>query len=120
MVIAVLMMSFGSLMVACLPTYASVGVAAPVLLTVARVIQGISVGGEIGSFEGTSLEFIPGIGRFDDEIAQLMTDMSLAANAPLNWNVLAVTPATLDAGFEKLEQWTDEWGIFTVSLAVRA
>jgi MHS family alpha-ketoglutarate permease-like MFS transporter len=49
MVIAVLLMSFGSLMVACLPTYASIGVMAPVLLTVARVIQGISVGGEYGT-----------------------------------------------------------------------
>jgi MHS family alpha-ketoglutarate permease-like MFS transporter len=49
MVIAVLMMAFGSLMVACLPTYASVGALAPVLLTVARVIQGISVGGEYGA-----------------------------------------------------------------------
>jgi metabolite-proton symporter len=49
LVIAVLMMSFGSLMIACLPTYATVGVAAPVLLTVARVIQGISVGGEYGT-----------------------------------------------------------------------
>src|SRR5688500_11246047 len=35
MVIAVLMMCFGSLMVACLPTYASIGPLAPVLLTVA-------------------------------------------------------------------------------------
>jgi MHS family alpha-ketoglutarate permease-like MFS transporter len=49
MVIAVLMMSFGSLMVACLPTYSSVGMLAPVLLTVARVLQGISVGGEYGA-----------------------------------------------------------------------
>jgi MFS transporter, MHS family, alpha-ketoglutarate permease len=49
LVIAVLMMSFGSLMVACLPTYATIGVAAPVLLTVARIIQGISVGGEYGT-----------------------------------------------------------------------
>ena len=49
MVIAVMMMSFGSLMVACLPTYARIGVAAPVLLTVARIIQGISVGGEYGT-----------------------------------------------------------------------
>jgi MHS family alpha-ketoglutarate permease-like MFS transporter len=49
MVIAVLMMCFGSLMVACLPTYQSIGVAAPILLTVARVIQGISVGGEYGT-----------------------------------------------------------------------
>jgi hypothetical protein len=24
-----------------------------------------------------------------------------------------------DAGFEKLEQWIDAWGMFTVSLAVR-
>ena len=56
----------------------------------------------LAHFPGTSLEFIPGIGRFDDSIAQLMTDMSLAARAPLNWNVLAVTPQTLDACFEKL------------------
>ena len=49
MVIAVLMMCFGSLMVACLPTYSSIGVAAPILLTVARIIQGISVGGEYGT-----------------------------------------------------------------------
>ncbi len=35
------------------------------------------------------------------------------------------TQAELDqlvahAGFRKLEQWTDDWGIFTVSLATRA
>ena len=48
-VIAVLLMSFGSLMIACLPTYATIGMAAPILLTVARVIQGISVGGEYGT-----------------------------------------------------------------------
>ena len=42
-------MSFGSLMVACLPTYESIGALAPALLTVARVIQGISVGGEYGT-----------------------------------------------------------------------
>ena len=49
MVVSVLMMCFGSLMVACLPTYASVGTLAPVLLLVARLIQGLSVGGEYGT-----------------------------------------------------------------------
>jgi MFS transporter, MHS family, alpha-ketoglutarate permease len=49
MVIAVVMMCVGSLMVACLPTYETIGALAPVLLTVARVIQGISVGGEYGT-----------------------------------------------------------------------
>jgi MHS family alpha-ketoglutarate permease-like MFS transporter len=49
MMMSVLMMCFGSLMVACLPTYATVGVFAPVLLLVARLIQGLSVGGEYGT-----------------------------------------------------------------------
>jgi N-acyl-D-aspartate/D-glutamate deacylase len=51
---------------------------------------------------GTSLEFIPTIGPFGDEVANLMADMSIAANAPLNWNVLTVFPRTLDACYEKL------------------
>jgi MHS family alpha-ketoglutarate permease-like MFS transporter len=49
MMIAVTMMCAGSLMVALLPTYASIGVAAPALLLVARLIQGLSVGGEYGT-----------------------------------------------------------------------
>jgi metabolite-proton symporter len=49
MVISVLMMCAGSLMIAALPTYASIGAAAPVLLLVARLAQGLSVGGEYGT-----------------------------------------------------------------------
>src|SRR5438093_4220730 len=40
MVISVLMMCSGSLLIAVLPTYASIGAAAPVLLLVARLVQG--------------------------------------------------------------------------------
>ena len=49
MMIAVILMCAGSLMVALLPTYASIGVAAPVLLLIARLLQGLSVGGEYGT-----------------------------------------------------------------------
>ena len=49
MMIAVIMMCAGSLVVAVLPTYASVGVAAPTLLLLARLLQGLSVGGEYGT-----------------------------------------------------------------------
>jgi MHS family alpha-ketoglutarate permease-like MFS transporter len=46
---SVLLMCFGSLMIAVLPTYASIGIAAPILLGVARTIQGLSLGGEYGA-----------------------------------------------------------------------
>src|SRR6185437_10814278 len=49
MMIAVVTMCIGSLMVAVLPTYAQIGVAAPALLLIARLIQGVSVGGEYGT-----------------------------------------------------------------------
>jgi MHS family alpha-ketoglutarate permease-like MFS transporter len=49
MMISVLMMCGGSLMIAALPTYATIGTAAPALLLVARLFQGLSVGGEYGT-----------------------------------------------------------------------
>ena len=49
LMISVLMMCAGSLMIACLPTYASIGTWAPALLLLARLIQGLSVGGEYGT-----------------------------------------------------------------------
>jgi metabolite-proton symporter len=49
MVISVLMMCGGSLMIAIMPTYATIGAMAPVLLLFARLVQGLSVGGEYGT-----------------------------------------------------------------------
>src|SRR5215475_5974012 len=47
--LSVVCMCFGSLMIAVTPTYASIGFAAPALLAVARVIEGLSLGGEYGA-----------------------------------------------------------------------
>ncbi|WP_454765724.1 MFS family transporter [Cupriavidus campinensis] len=49
MLISVVMMCFGSLLIACLPTYATIGNLAPALLLLARLLQGLSVGGEYGT-----------------------------------------------------------------------
>ncbi|QOZ56380.1 alpha-ketoglutarate permease [Bradyrhizobium sp. CCBAU 53338] len=47
--LSVVMMCFGSLIIAVTPTYASIGLAAPVVLGLARILQGLSLGGEYGT-----------------------------------------------------------------------
>ena len=49
LMLSVLLMCFGSLMIAVTPTFASIGVGAPVLLGLARMVQGLSLGGEYGT-----------------------------------------------------------------------
>jgi MFS transporter, MHS family, alpha-ketoglutarate permease len=49
LMLSVLLMCFGSLLIAVTPTYASIGMAAPILLGLARMIQGLSLGGEYGT-----------------------------------------------------------------------
>ncbi len=55
-----------------------------------------------GQHEGTTLEFIPSVGGFEDEHLQLMSDMSKAANRPLNWNVLVPNAARAEYAWTAL------------------
>jgi N-acyl-D-aspartate/D-glutamate deacylase len=45
----------------------------------------------VRDFPGTTLEFIPTVNAFETEHMELMAQMSLRANRPLNWNVLATS-----------------------------
>jgi MFS transporter, MHS family, alpha-ketoglutarate permease len=45
---SVLLMSFGSLLITFTPTYSQIGIMAPIILLLARLLQGLSVGGEYG------------------------------------------------------------------------
>jgi MFS transporter, MHS family, alpha-ketoglutarate permease len=49
LMLSVLLMCCGSLVIAVTPTYAAIGAAAPVLLGLARIVQGLSLGGEYGA-----------------------------------------------------------------------
>jgi MHS family alpha-ketoglutarate permease-like MFS transporter len=49
LLLSVQLMAGGSLLIAAAPGYATIGVAAPALLLLARLVQGISVGGEYGT-----------------------------------------------------------------------
>jgi MFS transporter, MHS family, alpha-ketoglutarate permease len=46
---SVSLMCLGSAIIALIPSYATIGIAAPILLTLARMLQGLSVGGEFGA-----------------------------------------------------------------------
>ncbi|MBV9996299.1 MAG: MFS transporter [Caulobacteraceae bacterium] len=60
--LSVAMMCAGSLIVALVPGYRTIGVWAPATLTIARLIQGLSVGGEYGA-SATYLSEMAGRGR---------------------------------------------------------
>jgi MFS family permease len=57
--VTLLLMSLGSAIVGLTPPYSQIGIAAPILLLVARLIQGFSCGGEVGPATTYLLESAP-------------------------------------------------------------
>ncbi len=57
--LVILLMSVGTAIVAFTPGYATIGVAAPILIVLARLIQGFSVGGEFGGVTALLMESAP-------------------------------------------------------------
>ena len=57
--LTIMTMALGTVLVGVLPGYASIGVAAPALLVVARLIQGFSAGGEWGGSTAFMTEWAP-------------------------------------------------------------
>jgi len=49
LLLSMALMMIGTTMMAVTPSYATIGVAAPIVITIARLFQGFSVGGEFGS-----------------------------------------------------------------------
>lgn len=47
--LSITIMAAGSLIIACTPSYSSIGVLAPIILVLARLLQGLSLGGEYGT-----------------------------------------------------------------------
>jgi MFS transporter, MHS family, proline/betaine transporter len=59
MTVSLLLMTIGTWTIACLPTVASIGAAATVLMVAARLMQGLAAGGEIGPASATLMESVP-------------------------------------------------------------
>jgi MHS family alpha-ketoglutarate permease-like MFS transporter len=63
MILTIVLMAGGSLAIGILPTYAAVGWLAPVLLLLARIAQGISLGGEVSNASAYLGEIAPAARR---------------------------------------------------------
>jgi MFS transporter, MHS family, proline/betaine transporter len=57
--LAMLVMALGSAIIAFAPTYQSIGIAAPCLIVIARMLQGLSAGGEMGGATAFLTEHAP-------------------------------------------------------------
>lgn len=57
--LVIILMAAGTLMLGLIPSYETIGIGAPILLIVARVIQGIAAGGEFGSAAAFLAEYSP-------------------------------------------------------------
>ncbi|MEX3931434.1 MFS transporter [Paraburkholderia phymatum] len=57
--LSIALMMMGTLIIAVLPTWQSIGIAAPLILVVARLMQGFSAGGEFGSATAFLAEHVP-------------------------------------------------------------
>ena len=98
--LSVLLMCAGSLLIAVTPGYASIGVAAPLLLMLARLLQGLSVGGEYGA-SATYLSEMAG--RRLRGFYSSFQYVTLIGGQLIALGVLLVLQRTLPVG--ALEQW---------------
>src|SRR3954471_16126132 len=63
MLVTILLMAGGSFVIAILPTYQAVGWLAPILLLLARIAQGLSLGGEVSNASAYLAEIAPSARR---------------------------------------------------------
>src|ERR1700712_1366145 len=59
LILTIVLMAFSTVAIGLVPPYTSIGIAAPILVTVARVVQGFSSGGEITGSMAFMVEWAP-------------------------------------------------------------
>lgn len=76
----------------------------------------VELAGICSEFPGTVLEFLPGTKEFDEEVYELMTSMSLAAQRPLNWNVFVPGNPKVEESQLKASDYARERGADVIAL----
>ena len=100
LVLTILLMAVGTVIIGLLPTYAAIGVWAPILLLLARLLQGFSTGGEWGGATAFMAEWsVEGKRGFYTSLQQ----MSVAGGSLLGVGLSALLTSTI--GVEAINDW---------------
>ena len=112
--VTILIMGLSTFVVGVLPTYARIGLAAPVILILARLLQGLALGGEYGGAATYVAEHAPH-GRRGAFTSWIQTTATLG----LFLSLLVIMGCRITLGTERFDAWG--WRIpFLVSLVLLA
>src|SRR6202795_4295475 len=96
----IVMMAFGTLTLGLTPSFATIGIAAPVIVVFGRMVQGISIGGEFASATALLVEYAPAKRRMTFGSFQMSSQALgrvLATSIGL-FVLLTFSPATVQDG----------------------
>lgn len=112
LVVTLLMMGMGTFVIGLLPGYAQIGYAAPVLLVICRMVQGLAVGGEWGGAALIGIEHAPaGKKTLYGSFAQLGSPIGLLTATAITLSTNGI------AGDEAYTEWA--WRVpFLVSIVL--
>ena len=100
MMLSIGLMAVGMVLLAATPSYATIGLAAPILVVVARLIQGFALGGEVGPSTSYLLEAAPAGKRGQYGVWQIASQGAASALAGVIGVVLSFL---LDA--DAMQSW---------------
>lgn len=110
--ITILLMGMSTFIVGVLPSYASIGIAAPIILIILRLLQGLALGGEYGGAATYVAEHAP-----DGKRGLYTSFIQTTATLGLFLSLLVILGTRLALGTETFEAWG--WRIpFLVSIVL--